>query len=375
MISFSGISVGRLAVFGTRLVVAVVTTLLVTQSAVGQDLAKVRLVNDTKNSEFVVIVGPIDLPAGMMHSHGADGAVFPPVQTVTIPESVYLSGFSYEVVDAEGKSIPTETLHHFNLINPDNRELFLPISQRMLAVGGETGEQSMPWLLLGYPVPEGTRMVVASMMHNPTGESYSGAEVRVHLRYVKAGRPWPLFSVYPFQMDVAFPAGDKSVDLPPGKSEFFYDASPVKEGRIMVIGSHLHPLAESIRFYDVTENKLIWEGLPIKNEAGELTGVTIGHLYKRMGVKVYPDHKYRVSVTYDNPGADTLYSGGMGVVAGVFMPSGGGMWPRANKDNELYILDRQHYLREVRGAYELIVGGGGVLQPAAADSSHGEHEH
>lgn len=359
----------------TRLAVVVVTTCLAARPALAQDLTKVRLVNDTKNNEFVVIVGPIDLPAGMMHSHGARGAVFPPVQTVTIPESVYLTGFSYEVVDGNGKSVPTATLHHFNLINPDNRELFLPISQRMLAVGSETGEQSMPWLLLGYPAPEGTRMVVASMMHNPTGESYSGAEVRVHLKYVRAGRPWPFFSVYPFQMDVAFPAGDKSVDLPPGKSEFFYEASPVKEGRIMVIGSHLHPLAQSIRFDDVTENKLIWEGLPVANEAGELTGVTIGNLYKRMGVKVYPDHKYRVTVAYDNPGADTLYAGGMGVVAGVFMPSGGGMWPRANKDDELYVLDRQHYLREVRGPYELIAGGGGVLQPATADSSHREHEH
>ncbi|MFQ5702434.1 MAG: hypothetical protein ACE5HT_00255 [Gemmatimonadales bacterium] len=359
----------------TMLIPAVLATLGTASVAAAQDLPHVQLVNDTKNNEFIVVVGPVDLPAGMMHSHGAEGAVFPPVETVTIPESVYLTGFSYEVVDGSGNPVPRETLHHFNLINPDNRELFLPISQRMLAVGSETGAQSMPWFLLGYPVPDGTRMVVASMMHNPTGKSYTGAEVRVHLKYVKAGRPWPLLSVYPFQMDVAFPAGDKSVDLPPGKSEFSYEASPAMEGRIMVIGSHLHPLAENIRFYDVTADKLVWEGWPVEDENGDLTGVTIGHLYRKLGVKIFPDHKYRVTVSYNNPGADTLYAGGMGVVAGVFMPAAAGIWPRANKDDELYALDRKHYLREVRGSYELIAAGGGALAGDDEKAEHGGDQH
>ncbi len=345
-----------------------------------------RLINDEAHSEFLITIGPMELPQGAMeagevahHGNGQEdphavhgGAVFPPVETVRFPISGYLYGFSYEVVDGEGRQLPVEVLHHLNLINPDHRELFLPISQRMLAVGKETGSQSMPRFLLGYPVPEATPMVVAAMLHNPTGKSHSGVEVRVRLKYVKAGRPWPLFNVYPFQLDVAFPAGDKSFDLPPGKSEWSYEASPGLEGRIMAIGGHVHENAESIKLVDLTENEVIWEGFPIEDETGNLVGVTLGRLYRTFGTKIHPDHVYRVTVTYNNPTADTLVAGGMGVVGGVFMPSGAGMWPRADTVDPLYALDRRHYMRDVRGTYDEIAG---LASEQAAGDVVEEHKH
>lgn len=339
----------------------------------------VRLVHDADNKQLVVVIGPVDLRAGAMvpeeaasphqGGHEAHGAVFPEVTEVAIPISAYLYGFTYEVLDQNGNTLPTVLLHHLNLINPDYQELFLPISQRMLAIGKETGNQSMPRLFLGYPVAEGTRMVVAAMLHNPIGRDLPGVTVRLALKYVKAGRPWPLLSVYPFQLDVAFPAGDKTLDLPPGRSAWSHEASPAMAGRIMVIGGHLHEFAVSIRFEDVTENKVIWEGLPITDENDQLVGVTIGRLYRKLGAKITPDHVYRVTVTYDNPFQDTLYSGGMGVIGGVFMPSQNIIWPVADQSHELYLLDRRHYMREVNGRYDVIAG----LAPAAAE--HTEHRH
>lgn len=306
----------------------------------------VRLIHDEQNREFVVVLGPVDLPSGMHHGHEADAMVVFPVQNVELPISAYLHGFSYDAVDRAGRTVPNDVVHHINLINPDYRELFLPISQRLLAVGRETGSQSMPGWLLGVPVTEGTNLAVAAMLHNPTGESYSGVEVRVRLRYVKTGRPWPFFKVYPFHFDVQFPVGDTRVDLPPGRSEFSYEASPAMEGRIMGVGSHLHEYAVSIRFEDVTAGRLLWEGFPKKDQDGSLTGVTIGRFYRRLGLKIYPDHTYRVTVYYDNPTADTLSGEGMGVVAGAFIPSGGVAWPRADLNDPIYILDRRHYLGE-----------------------------
>ncbi len=350
-------------------IVAGLVTIGAAEFAVAQE-AGVRIINDEANREFVVVIGPVDLPAGMDHSHGAHGAVFPPVGEVQFPTAAYLKGFSYEVVDGDGNVLPSEIVHHLNFITPDNEELFLPISQRLLAVGSETGNQSMPGWLLGVPILEGQNLVVTSMLHNPTGEPHSGVEVRMHMEYVKIGRPWPLFSVYPFQVDVAFPAGDKSVDLPPGPSQFSWEGSPSLEGRIMAIGSHLHELAQRIRFEDVTTGTVIWEGLPIRDDDGELSGVTIGRLYRRLGVKIYPDRVYRATVFYENPTQDTIQAGGMGVVAGVFMPSGGGIWPKADKTNELYALDRRHYLQEVRGSYDLIASGGGVIEGATTTHEH-----
>lgn len=355
-------------------------------TAVAQEAPRVWIADDQERREFVISMGPFDLaagtrfleelgPAAHQHDphavHGA--AVLPPVTTLRAPASVYLTGFSYELTDAEGRELPPEFVHHLNLVNPDARELFLPIAQRMLAVGKETGSQSMPGLLMGYPVAEGTQIVVNGMLHNPSGESYTGVEVRVHLRYVPAGRLWPLFNVFPFQLDVAFPAGDKSFDLPPGTSTWSYEAQPSMEGRIMAIGGHMHDFATSITFEDATEGRVLWEGLPILDEQGRLQGVTLGRLYRKLGVKLRKDHVYRVTVTYENPTADTLYAGGMGVVGGIFMQAGGGMWPRADKSSELYALDMRHYLREISGPYDTIAGETPRPAPVADHVHNGGH--
>ncbi|MBT8401098.1 MAG: hypothetical protein KJO98_11525, partial [Rhodothermia bacterium] len=46
--------------------------------------------------------------------------------------------------------------------------------------------------------------------------------------------------------------------------------------------------------------------------------------------------------------------GGMGLLGGVFIPDDSNEWPSANASDELYQVDRLHYLREVRGSYEMI---------------------
>ncbi len=127
-------------------------------------------------------------------------------------------------------------------------------------------------------------------------------------------------------------------------------------GRLMGIGGHLHENAESLVLEDVTANKVIWEGLPVEDAQGTVVEVTIGKLYRTGGVKLHPDHVYRVSVTYTNETADTIFGGGMGVVAGVFMQKGSGRWPLADQTLELYALDRAHYMREVFGTLEEITG-------------------
>jgi hypothetical protein len=123
-------------------------------------------------------------------------------------------------------------------------------------------------------------------------------------------------------------------------------------GRIMVIASHLHPYATSIKLEDITAGRLIWEGKPVESRPGaELEGVTIGRLYWKLGQVITPDHTYRVTVTYDNPTGQTLPDGGMGVVGGLFIPSGGRPWPLADTSDELYRMDLMHYRRELHGKY------------------------
>jgi hypothetical protein len=75
--------------------------------------------------------------------------------------------------------------------------------------------------------------------------------------------------------------------------------------------------------------------MPIKKFIG-LTGV---------GTRIVPDHRYRVTVFYDNPTGGTLPEGGMGVVAGLFRPASGVTWPVADLGDSLYVRDLRHALR------------------------------
>jgi hypothetical protein len=311
----------------------------------------VALTHEENLRQFTVEIGPVDLTGtamahmdhGTSHSHST--AVTPPVAEVRIPVSGYLNGFKVAITDAAGNEVPSDVIHHLNFIDPENRELFLPISQRMLAVGKETGSHSFPKMLFGFPLRSGQAMVVSAMLHNPHPADYKGVTVRVTFEYSPTHRPWPLFRVYPFQLDVLFPTGDKSFDLPPGRSERSYEGSPAIDGRIMAMSGHVHENALSLTLSDVTTGQVIWTGKPALDAKGNVASMPIANFSGRMGVKLYRSHKYRVTVAYINPTSDTVRAGGMGVVGGIFLPGIAVKWPKADQSDLTYTADRKHYLR------------------------------
>lgn len=329
----------------------------------------VRVINDEARGEIALLVGPVDLPFTGGHHGGEAGMIQPPLETISLPLDGYFYGFRFDVVDGAGNQVDPGVVHHLNLIDPDHRELFLPISQRISAVGGETGGQKLPWMGFGMPVQKGQRVVVTAMLHNPTGKDLTGVTIRFYWQYVKTGRPWPFVQFQPFQLDVAFPAGDKSWDLPPGPSSKYYEGKPSVPGRVLAIGGHLHEHATSLTFEDVTAGKRIWEGKPTIEDGVE-TRLAIGYLYKTLGAKMDTSHTYRVTVNYVNPTADTLRSAGMGVVAGAFMPTGNSSWPATDTTDALYVLDRRHYMRELRGTLDVILSGGKGKKPASKAPEH-----
>lgn len=326
--------------------------------------------------ELVIRTTPVDLPIHHgQHGHEHEG-VFPPVGTVTVPVSGYIHAFNYSVVAGDDQPIPRVTLHHFNIIDPAHRELFLPISRRLLAAGQETGEQKLPWFVLGIPVTKGQELVVSAMLHNPTGTPYRDVSLEIRLRYVPDGRPWPLFDVYPFQIDVAFPAGDKSFDLPAGKFSKAWEGSPGVAGRIVGLGGHLHEYASHLTLEDVTSDELLWTGYPLYADDGSLLSVTSEVLLSKLGIPVDPSHTYRVTVHYDNPTGEVIKDGGMGLLGGVFIPEGSTQWPVADAANELYTVDRLHYLRQVRGPYEMIADAEQRSRSdTAAEDQQASHQH
>ena len=326
-----------------------------------------KLIHDEDRNEFVILHGPVDLPAsdaGMHEAHTAHDAVFPDVSEVIVPFDASVFAFYVDLVDRNGEPLPSDLLHHVNLVDPDRRELFAPISLRMSAAGKETGYKSVPPRLMGMPLERGQRLVIHTMLHNSTGEDIQDAVLRYHLRLIPEDHSGPMLSVYPFWVDVQLPAGDKTFDLPPGRSSKSYEARPAIPGRILALSGHAHQFAQRLVFEDVTTGDVVWETVPELGEDGDVENVPIGHEYLHLGTPLDPDHVYRLTVEYDNPTGATLPDGGMGSIGGVFLPDGGAEWPAVDPTEELYQLDLKHYYRELLGKLP-------DLRRALADSADG----
>jgi len=318
------------------------------------DAAAARIFRDAAAGMLVIDLAPTDLPTNTPHHMIAQ----PPVATLEIPETGFIYGFRVQVVDSAGHPLPDELIHHFNLIDPDHRELFLPISRRLLAAGHETGAIRLPRLLFGLPLKRGEHVVASAMVENLTSASYPQARVRLAMNFTPTGRPWPLFSASPWQMDVAFPVGDKSFTLPPGRSSRSYEGNPIVPGKIVGLGGHMHDYGRLIEFADATTGEVIYRAAPVADAGGHIESVPVAFLYgwTRLGVHVVPEHRYRVTVSYDNPTGQPIPDGGMGVVGGLFVPDRGVTWPAAEPRDSLYHQDYLHYMR-LAGGHEMNMAG------------------
>lgn len=185
------------------------------------------------------------------------------------------------------------------------------------------------------------------MVENLTATTYHQARVRLVMNFTPGGRPWPLFRASPWQMDVAFPVGDKSFALPPGRSSRTYEGQPAVAGKIIGLGGHMHDYGRVIEFADATTGQIIYRATPVVDSAGRIESVPIAMLFgwTRLGVHIVPDHRYRVTVAYDNPTGQPIPDGGMGVVGGLFVPDHGVQWPAADARDSLYQQDYRHYMR------------------------------
>jgi len=331
-----------------------------------------RIFIDAQHDRLVIDLAPVDLPANTPHH--AIGQ--PPVATLEIPETGYIHGFRVVVVDSAGQPLPDELIHHFNLIDPDHRELFLPISRRILAAGRETGAIRLPWLLFGLPLKRGEHVVASAMVENLTPTTYRQARVRLLMDFTSMGRPWPLFRASPWQMDVAFPVGDKSFVLPPGRSSRSYEGSPAVPGKVVGLGGHMHDYGRLIEFVDATTGHVIYRAAPVADSTGHIASVPVSMLYgwTRIGVHVVPAHRYRVTVYYDNPTGQPIPDGGMGVVGGLFVPDRGIDWPGADPRDSLYQQDYRHYMRLEGGHGMHMAGQAMPMQMPMGAHGHAGHD-
>ena len=307
------------------------------------DLLRVQRDDDARVVE--VIVGPVSLPAGSGHLRT-------PIQMIELGVEGWMHGFSWEMRDAAGNVLPERLLHHVNLIDPDNRELFSPIARRIMAAGRETKKEGVPGVL-GYPLGPGNRVLVNAMFASLDDEGYEEAYLHISLPYTPADDPGFIRprNVYPFYLDVMGPVGDKEFPLPPGTHGMSWEGSPAVSGRLLALGGHLHDYADWIRLEDVTTGKVLWETEPVKDDAGLVSEVPIGNLWWRGGIKIRADHQYRISVQYTNPLDGPAPDAAMGAIGGVILADSA-EWPEFDRENPAYVEDLRNTLNKPNESHE-----------------------
>jgi hypothetical protein len=332
---------------------AIPTRLAAQQSAMAHATAAsapaLRLTTDRARREIVVEIGPVDLPKDCGHVQ------LPPFHT-NIPIDGWLHGYYIELVDASGRAVPRQILHHVNVIETDRRELFSPIMLRLAAAGQETDPVKLP-RLLGYRVRKGQEFIVTSMMHNPTGRDYEGVRLRLHFPYTTVNALIKPIAIFPFYMDVMPPASRHSYDLPPGKSSRSWEAKPVVSGRILGVGGHVHQYGTSLKLEDLTARKVIWEARPAIGKDGQVTAMPMKTFITRLGVPVHPGHVYRVTAEYNNTSGETIPGGAMGALGGVFIPRKAARWPWVDRNDPQLKIDWE--LVHTSGSEGHVHGGGG----------------
>ena len=302
--------------------------------------ASIRVVDHPERKELAIILGPIDLPARSSH-HMAQL----PVQEGVVPFDLTIRGYRTHIIDGRGEPVPRVVLHHMNLLDPGRRELFLPIMLRVLAASHETRPVSFPGWLFGIPMKGGSRFLALTMLHNPTDVDYEGVTVHLTLEYERFAS-LPLYPVAPFHLDAMYPevSATKAWDLPPGHSVKTWDASPAIRGLIIGLGGHLHAHASRLRFENLTTGEVLYDIRPKLDEEGRVAGIpALMHRGRGVGALVVPEHRYRITVEYRNPFDTVIEDGGMGSIAGAFIPLED--WPAANPREALFAADYDWVLR------------------------------
>jgi hypothetical protein len=323
-------------------------TMAMASTTTAQDEPLLSVRNNSAQQELIFELGPLHLEAGADHGHVTQ----PRAQAIALPIGGYLHGFTTEMIDAAGNTIPSVMLHHVNIIAPQRRELFSQIMQRVGAAGSETGPVVVP-KILGYPVQAGDSLLFTAMFHNPTEQSYHNARLRIRMRYT-ADKTWhPQWAIQPFYLDVMPPAGVHAYDLPPGRSEQSWEGKPAVDGRILALGGHLHKHGIALRLENVTEGKVLFESAPELDKNGNVIGMPKKYFVWKLGIPLRADHTYRLTAIYQNPTGKTLVGGGMGALGGVFVPDDRQLWPRVDRKHPEYLLD-------VKVTYEGPPGGHGA---------------
>ena len=290
---------------------------------------------DTARQEIRIVAGPF--PIGEMSNASADMKMMQtPVLRVAWPVSGWLRGYRVQLCDgdaAHGTALPRAMVHHVGLANYSRRELLYPMVERLIASGKETDGVLLPGNV-GAPLERGDTLGLYSAFHDVDGQTVNLAYVILTLPWIPAGHGHPI-DVLPFFVEVNCTIGGTSAyDLPPGRSERSAEFTMPLSGSILAIGGHMHDYALSIRLEDAESRRTLVKLNAKRTANGQI--ITLGRRvfgFHEEGLLLLAHHRYRVVAEYLNPTSYVLRQGGMGMMAGAFVPDDVREWPRLDSNS------------------------------------------
>jgi len=124
--------------------------------------------------------------------------------------------------------------------------------------------------------------------------------------------------------------------VPPGRAIKAGGGSPATGARILAIGGHVHDYARMLRLEDVTTGDVLWSA-HLDEVDGRVQGVSRTMAWKRGGILLHANHRYRAVVEYQNSTSEPTLHGGMGVIGGIALVRGS--FPSFDRQNTDYATD------------------------------------
>lgn len=298
--------------------------------------------SDPSAHVFTVRIGPMALPANIPHMDMPQ----PPDQVWTIPISGWLLAYHPKLVDANGSSVPGRVLHHVAFWNENRPDFLCPNKEEhIFGAGGElTDWTQIPGF--GYRIQKGDRILIETMIHNPTSTSYDKAYLEITIPYLEDVTPAPVKNFYPAWMDVES-CGHSGYDLAPGPSKKVGSVTVKYSGVLLGVGGHMHAYARQLVLED-SRSKDPVAVLPAKvDPQGQLLSMPVVTFFQTGGYVLAAGDKLTVTATYDNTSGKLLRQGAMGIVVGYFVPKDdaafAGLWhPAKSAPHDMANMSHEH---------------------------------
>jgi len=255
------------------------------------------------------------------------------------PGTSWLHGFHLELVDSLGHPLPRRLLHHLGMVNFDRRELVYSFAERVMGVGQETADISLP-KSIGLPLEAGQHIGLYIMWDNETGADIDGVYLRFSLQWLPSNLlPRPV-TVLPFLVDAnSVPGGANTYEVPPGGGSRVYDFTIPVSGHLLGLGGHMHDHGVEMRLEDAVTGKVLARVTTQHGPDGRVTGMS-RQLFALtgQGIHLLAGHPYRMVAVYDNDTGAPL-EGVMAMMAGLFAPDDYRRWPVLDRTDRDYVLD------------------------------------